>query len=290
MSAASNGHFDGQYYTISGIRIYKSGTNNDNNYQGLFGHIGSSGEVKNVVLTDAHITGYFYIGGIAGCNKGTVSHCHVTSSVNIHALNQASSYHGGIAGANEGTNSSSAIVSFNEGSELGKFYFGTQNANIYLPQGGKDYAIAFSDKQGEVPVHFKAKENGTYTISVNPEDVEMEYLHLIDNLTGNDIDLLRTPYYTFEGRTTDYANRFKLVFGAGESAGEAACEPFAFISDGEIILLGEGMVQVIDMTGRIITSVETSYYGVSTNGMAPGVYVLRLINGDDVKTQKIVVK
>ena len=28
---------------------------------------------------------------------------------------------------------------------------------------------------------------------------------------------------------------------------------------------------------------------VSTNGMAPGVYVLRLIDGDGVKTQKIVI-
>ena len=51
-----------------------------------------------------------------------------------------------------------------------------------------------------------------------------------------------------------------------------------------------GNLQIIDMLGRIITNVETSYYGVSTNGMAPGVYVLRLINGDDVKTQKIIIR
>ena len=83
-----------------------------------------------------------------------------------------------------------AIISFNEGSKLGKFYFGEQNANIYIPQGQEEYAIAFSESQAEMPLNFKAKENGTYTISVNPEDVEMDYLHLIDNLTGADVDLL----------------------------------------------------------------------------------------------------
>ena len=39
-------------------------------------------------------------------------------------------------------------------------------------------------------VNFKAEENGTYTISVDVDNVEMDYLHLIDNLTGDDIDLL----------------------------------------------------------------------------------------------------
>ena len=92
-----------------------------------------------------------------------------------------------------------AIITFNEGSQLGKFYFGKQNANIYLPQGGEEYAIvsvgngrdaARNVSTNEVPLNFKAKENGTYTLSVNPEGVEMGYLHLIDNMTGADVDLL----------------------------------------------------------------------------------------------------
>lgn len=83
--------------------------------------------------------------------------------------------------------------------------------------------------------------------------MEFSYLHLIDNLTGNDVDLLATPSYSFEAKTTDYDLRFKLVFKADEGAGEAASVPFAYISDGKIIILGEGMVQVIDITGRIIT-------------------------------------
>jgi hypothetical protein len=46
---------------------------------------------------------------------------------------------------------------------------------------------------------------------------------------------------------------------------------------------------VIDMTGRIIIS-RDGVHTVSTNGMTPGVYVLRLINDEIMKTQKIVIQ
>ena len=183
-----------------------------------------------------------------------------------------------------------AIVSFNEGSQLGKFYFGEQNGNIYIPQGAEEYAIAYSDGYGEMPVNFRANENGQYTISVNPKGVEMIYLHLIDNLTGADVDLLQTPEYTFNAKTTDYASRFKLMFSINQEDGPSTGSgTFAFISNGNLIVNGEGMLQIIDVLGRVIVS-RDGVHTVSTNGMTAGVYVLRLINGEDVKVQKIVVR
>ena len=192
-----------------------------------------------------------------------------------------------------------AVVSFNAGDELGKFYFGESNAKLYIPQNGKEYAIATAAKTGELLLNFKATKNGEYTISVNTENVELDYLHLIDNLTGADIDLLSPAGfplckggqgdYTFAAKTTDYASRFKLVFSANESDGDNA---FAFINNGNIIVYGEGTLQVIDMTGRVVRTVGLSQCGsrATTNGIMPGVYVLRLINGDNVMTQKIVVE
>ena len=85
---------------------------------------------------------------------------------------------------------------------------------------------------------------------------------------------------------SDYASRFKLVFAMSEVDTD---DNFAFISNGEIIVNGEGTLQVIDMLGRVIVS-RDGVHNVSTSGMTPGVYMLRLINGDDVKTQKIMVK
>ena len=183
-----------------------------------------------------------------------------------------------------------AIVSFNEGSQLGKFYFGEQNGNIYIPQGAEEYAIAYSDGYGEMPVNFRANENGQYTISVNPKGVEMIYLHLIDNLTGADVDLLQTPEYTFNAKTTDYASRFKLMFSINQEDGPSTGSgTFAFISNGNLIVNGEGMLQIIDVMGRVIVS-RDGVHTVSTNGMTAGVYVLRLINGENVRTQKIVIE
>ena len=127
-----------------------------------------------------------------------------------------------------GTLLDKAIVSFNTNDRLEKFVFNKDNARISIPQGGKDLAIACTDKQGELPLNFKATKNGQYTITVNGESVEMDCLHLIDNLTGADVDLLVVPSYTFEAKTTDYASRFRLVFSTketdGPSTGSGTCD------------------------------------------------------------------
>jgi hypothetical protein len=184
-----------------------------------------------------------------------------------------------------------AVVSFNEGDQLGKFVFMESNAKLYIPKNGKDYAIAVAEGKGEMPVNFKAQENGTYTLNIDTENVEMNYLHLIDNMTGMDVDLLQTPSYTFDATTNDYASRFRLVFSAkdGPSTGS---ETFAFYSNGNWVVNNEGeaTLQVIDVNGRIVSN-ETINGTVATSIVAtPGVYMLRLVNGNEVKTQKIVVR
>ena len=190
---------------------------------------------------------------------------------------------------NRGTVIDRAIVRFGESQTLPKFQIRENSTKLYIPQGGKDYAIATSNGQGEMPLNFRAKENGTYTITVNPENVEMAYLHLIDNMTGADVDLLQTPNYSFNANVTDYESRFKLVFAVGPSTGSGT---FAFISNGNWIINNEGeaTLQVIDVNGRILSS-ETINGCVSKSiNATSGVYMLRLINGDNVKVQKIVVR
>ncbi len=186
-----------------------------------------------------------------------------------------------------------AIVSFNEGDQLGKFYFGTQDANIYIPVGHEEYAIAFSDAQGEMPLNFKAQKNGEYTLTIsaplNSKLSILNYLHLVDHLTGADIDLLETPSYTFNAHTLDYASRFKLVFNAN---GAEDNDDFAFIdADGNIVINGDGIVQIIDMLGHVLATRDVhSDSRLLSSDFSIGVYVLRLIDGEKVKTQKIVIK
>ena len=92
------GTFDGNNNTISGIRIYKG----NDNYQGLFGKVGSGGTVKRVTLSDARITGYDMIGGIVGrSDNATIEDCTIDADVCIHAVVNNSSHHGGIVGSNK---------------------------------------------------------------------------------------------------------------------------------------------------------------------------------------------
>ena len=91
---------------------------------------------------------------------------------------------------------------------------------------------------------------------------------------------------------------YKLVFAADE----AVCGPseaFAFISNGNLIVNGTGTLQVIDMLGRqlfsrdihsALTTSNASHFSIHHSAFPTGVYVLRLINGNDVKTQKIVIE
>lgn len=184
-----------------------------------------------------------------------------------------------------------ARVCFNEKDQLKKYTLSDQNGKLYIPQNDQDYAVAFAGTQTEIPVNFKATKNDTYTLNIETENLELDYLHLIDNMTGADIDLLATPNYTFEAKTSDYASRFKLVFDSNKDDVSTASEVFAYFSDGEIVVNNgdEATLQILDMTGRIIVC-RDGVYTVSTSEMTPGVYVLRLINGDNVKTQKIIIE
>ena len=194
-----------------------------------------------------------------------------------------------------------AIVSFNEGSELGKFYFGEQDANIYIPKDGNDYAIVSAEAHGEIPVNFKAKENGEYTLTFSVRSSHLSVLRFIDNLTGANVDLLVEPSYTFEAKTTDYASRFKLVFAnenenqnenQNENDNDNENDNFAFLdASGNLIVNGTGTIQVVDILGRVLFSKELSIFNSQLSIFnSPGVYVLRLINGENNKTQKIIIK
>ena len=93
------------------------------------------------------------------------------------------------------------------------------------------------------------------------------------------------PFYRLDQNGEDV----KLVFATGDANAD---DHFAFISDGDIIVNGEGTLQVIDMLGRQLYSheVHSDFRLLSSDLLSSGVYVLRLINGENVKTQKIIVK
>jgi len=79
---AFTGVFDGSNHTISNLIIDTNGAKND--YLGLFGQIGTGGQIKNLGLEDVNITGddnSIYLGGLVGWNEGSISDCYSTGDV-----------------------------------------------------------------------------------------------------------------------------------------------------------------------------------------------------------------
>jgi hypothetical protein len=174
-----------------------------------------------------------------------------------------------------------AIVSFNESSQLEKFVFNERNAKLYIPQDGNDYAIAFSEMTGEVPLNFRATETGRYTIGFNFENVKGVRIQLIDKLEGSIIELNSNDSYTFMGSTADRSDRFTLVFTQVETG-----SIFAYQSGNDIIVSGEGELQVFDMMGRMVMNQHINGVQTFEKPSQTGVYIFKL----NAMTQKIVVR
>ena len=194
----------------------------------------------------------------------------------------------------EGTSSvvDRASVRFGQGGMLHKFQLDENHSRLYFTRGNENYAVVCAQAEGEMPVNFKAQVEGTYTLNVDIKDLEVSYLHLIDNLTGVETDLLVTPSYTFEATPSDYASRFRLVFEADAAAMEDG-ETFAFFDGSEWVIgnVGTATLQVIDMMGHLLSSETISgNASMGLSNLSAGVYVMRLVNGDDVKVQKVVVR
>ena len=186
-----------------------------------------------------------------------------------------------------------AIVSFNANTTLPKFMLNPEDSKLYIAQNDREYAIVESNRENSLPVNFKAESNGTYTLAVNSSEVEMEYLHLIDNLTGADVDLLANPNYQFNATTSDSESRFVLAFKAMTGVEEQNQGNFCFVNGRNLYFCEETQgaeFNLVDMTGRTVSTQVLNGNCVSLDNLATGVYVVRLGNGDNAKTQKIMVK
>ena len=183
------------------------------------------------------------------------------------------------------------VVRFGGDRVLPKFQLRATSTKLYIPMEGKDYAVVSAEGMGEMPVNFRAEKSGSYTISAKGEEVNFTYLHLIDNMTGADVDLLATPSYSFNASTTDYESRFRLLFATGSSEDG---DNFGFVNGAGNLSIygieGEATLQVMDVNGRVLsTETFSGSYEKSLN-VAAGIYMLRLTNGDNVRVQKMVIR
>ena len=179
-----------------------------------------------------------------------------------------------------------AIVSFDEDTQLGKFIFNEDNAKLYVPQNGEDYAIAYSNGQDDMPLYFKTKETGTYTINFE-NNSELKDACLVDKFKNKIIDLCESDSYTFIGSAVDRPDRFVIRFKNSELSDNSENSYFAYQNGNEIIINGNGELQVFDVMGRsVITQHVNGVETMGTSSLSTGVYIFRL----NEKTQKILVR
>ena len=191
-----------------------------------------------------------------------------------------------------------ASVEFEHDKELGVLKMdGLHAGNGMLSIGhqGKAYSILLLEGcPRRIPVRLSAMTDGVYTLQWKVLHTELKRLRLIDHLTGVEVDGLITDHYTFFASNEDYVSRFEVVFEPTE-VGEEHTEgqtDFAFLSGSTCVVNGQGELEVVDLLGRtlISTRLEGTSSPVSLMDLASGVYLLRLVQPEGVRTQKIIKK
>ena len=91
-SCIFKGNFDGKNHTISNLKVNKSGQSN----VGFFGYT-TDGEIKNLVIENADVSGYLNVGVVAG-TPYTSKYTNITVTGNVEV--SGFSYVGGVGGKN----------------------------------------------------------------------------------------------------------------------------------------------------------------------------------------------
>lgn len=182
-----------------------------------------------------------------------------------------------------------AFALFEKGYGLNKINH--RNADIpmlYINKDNRDLAIAtMSDDTKSFNLNFKAMTMGQYTLSYKATG-EYSYLHVIDRFTGEDVDMLLEGEYKFVATPNDNEARFIVKLGYMPDYSDVENDIFAYQNGSEILVSGEGELQIFDVTGRNVMT--TMINGAeSINIPTQGVYIFRLV-GNEIKTQKIVVR
>ncbi len=159
-----------------------------------------------------------------------------------------------------------------------------------------EYGILFTTEDMQrVPVRFKTRQDGVYTLRWSTHNGTFTSLRLVDNLTGVNYDMLANGHYTFEASSEDYASRFYITHvctDTDENEIDNAGSNFAFFDGSEWIVNGKGRLEMVDMTGHVLYARQLSdeQNRFALNGYASGIYLLRISNSKNVKVQKIVIR
>ncbi len=161
-------------------------------------------------------------------------------------------------------------------------------ATVYVAEDGKNYGIYSCDTDvQEVELSFNANKMGNYTISIEPNG-KFQTVTLVDRFTGIETNMLLEDYH-FTAMSDANTNRFIVKFANGQQTTDDS--QFVYQSGEELIINAQGMIQIVDVLGRVVYQSEhfNDINRIGVENFDNASYVVRCVNGKEVKTQKIVI-
>ena len=218
-------------------------------------------------------TYYYYLEG----SGNTRSTRESNNSLNITATGNAGEDNViiNLAGKSEGFNK---LQNFNDAI-----------ATVYVAEDGKNYGIYNCDADvQEIELSFNANQMGNYTISIEPNG-KFQTVTLVDRFTGIETNML-VEDYNFTAMSGVNNNRFIIKLAVSDQQ-SAVSDNFVYQSGEDLIIDAEGTVQIIDVMGRVLVSdeVESTNNRINVSGFQNGTYMVRVINGSEVKVEKVVI-
>lgn len=167
---------------------------------------------------------------------------------------------------------------------------------IYVPVDNVNYAVAILEEEiEEIPLSFKAKTMGEYTISIDCKGSGFEHAYLWDKVTGNTVDML-AGNYKFLASSSDNPERFVIKLYDINSINEFDNnKSVIYLYDDKLVIdniLGKTVVSVYDILGRNVFCdvVSDEFNEIDITGFDAGVYIVRIKDDNGVNTQKIIVE
>jgi len=199
-----------------------------------------------------------------------------------------------------------ATINFDGQFDAYKFMNSDSTPSFYSVLSDTNYSInSLSDTSNiTIPLSFEPAFNGTYTISSTLSDSSYNYI-LTDSLLHVSQSLLTNPSYTFNATTSDAPSRFYLNAartslvtslispGSGNLyvtiANDTRNAYIAFINCRALY----ADIYLIDVFGRTIwqqtsANIASGRYIINGQAYTPGVYVVKVVTGGQVTSQKVV--
>ena len=164
--------------------------------------------------------------------------------------------------------------------------------SLYINKGVGNYTVVYIDDEKSLPLNFEAGSMSRYTISLSEIGNEFDNIILEDKQTGAKVNL-QTESYTFIHSEDNDSDRFVLSCVNKQQTTDNS--HFAYINNGEIIIddiNGNAQINIYDVTGRRVynnANMDAACH-VHTYGYRSGVYIIRKIDDEGIKTQKIVIE